>query len=82
MTVDPVSRGGGLGRRLFRSGLARMRQDFPVLDHAVLIVNEHWAGARAIYAAEGFIVTGRLEGFFKPESGPAGDAVIMERALD
>jgi ribosomal-protein-alanine N-acetyltransferase len=81
MTVAPSRRGTGLGRQLFRWGAGRLCRDFPALRRAVLIVNEQWSGARAIYAGEGFAETGRLPGFFRPDSGPAGDALVMERSL-
>ena len=81
MTVDPACRGSGLGRRLFGQAINHLCGDFPALRQAVLIVNEHWAGARAIYADAGFAVTGCLEGFFQPQVGPIGAAIMMERAL-
>lgn len=81
MTVAPGARGSGRGRALFRAGLKAMAADFPRLRQAVLIVNEHWAGARAIYRGEGFVETGRIAGFFRPQGGPVGDAVLMHRSL-
>jgi len=81
MTVAPEFRGGGRGRALFRAGLGRFRRSFPWVDEAVLIVNEHWAGARSIYRGEGFAETGLLPGFFRPDAGPRGDAVLMHRRL-
>lgn len=78
MTVEPGSRGAGRGRRLFRAGLDRMFTGFPRLRRAVLIVNEHWNGARAIYRSEGFWETGTIPGFFQPREGAVGAAVIMK----
>lgn len=79
MTVRPEYRGGGRGRALFRSALALLVSSFPNLRQAVLIVNEHWTGARQIYRTEGFAETDRLEGFFRPSGGPVGAAVVMVR---
>jgi len=81
MTVAPAVRGGGRGRDLFRTGLSRLGSEFPGLRSAVLIVNEHWASARRIYSAEGFLEVGRIPEFFQPLDQPFGDAVIMERKL-
>lgn len=81
MTVAPSFRGGGRGRALFRAGLDVCRQRFPALRQVVLIVNEHWLGARAIYESEGFGETGRLEGFFRPQGGPQGDALVLLRRI-
>lgn len=79
MTVVPHRRGGGRGRWLFRGALDALGRRFPRLETAVLIVNEHWHPARAIYAREGFVERGRLPGFFCPEGEPPADAVVMER---
>lgn len=81
MTVAPGARGAGRGRLLFRTCVTRMAEAFPRLRKAVLIVNEHWPGARAIYLSEGFVETGRVPAFFRPHAGPIGDAVVMERAI-
>ena len=81
MTVAPASRRSGTGRRLFQRGLERLSGEFPKLRTAVLIVNEHWTGARRIYETEGFQEAGWLPRFFRPTEGPEGDAVLMTRAL-
>ena len=80
MTVAPAFRGGGRGRTLFRRGLERMVADFPALRRVLLVVNEHWLGARAIYHSEGFVEVGRLRGFFRPLLGMEGDAIVMYNA--
>lgn len=79
MTVAPFLRGQGAGRRLFREGLAAMRARFGALEQAVLIVNEAWTGARAIYAGEGFTASGRLADFFHAEGEASQAAIVMER---
>jgi ribosomal protein S18 acetylase RimI-like enzyme len=81
MTVAPGQRGHGAGRTLFREGISAMRGRFPALERMVLMVNEVWAGARAIYAGEGFAERGRIEGFFRAEGDHPRAAIIMERAL-
>lgn len=81
MTVHPDHRGAGRGQRFFELALGQMLRDFPGLRRAELIVNEHWVGARTIYLRQGFVETGRLEAFFRPASGPVGDAIRMEKVL-
>lgn len=77
MTVAPANRGTGRGRALFRAGIDAMVTQYPGLRRAVLIVNEHWHGARRIYEAEGFQVTGGIPEFFRPDHGETGSALIM-----
>lgn len=80
MTVAPTCRGEGLGAWLLRGCLAQVRAACPQLRTALLLVNEHWTQARRIYAAEGFVTEGRLEGFFQPAEGPAQAGLVMRRA--
>lgn len=80
MTVAPGFRGNGAGRSLFCRGLMTLEASFPRVRRAVLIVNEHWTGARRIYTGEGFAEVGTLPGFFRPDGGPVGAAVVMVRA--
>jgi ribosomal protein S18 acetylase RimI-like enzyme len=79
MTVAPSHRGAGRGRDLFRAGVDHLTARFPAVLQAVLIVNEHWAGARRLYEAEGFGEVARLSGFFRPTQGPEGAALVMKR---
>lgn len=81
MTVSSGVRGGGWGGELFRRSLEWMKSSFPRLRSAVLIVNEHWTSAQAIYLRSGFQTAGRIERFFHPENSPSGAALIMEKAL-
>lgn len=81
MTVTPTCRGQGLGAWLLRGCLARVGAACTQLRTAVRLVNEGWTSARRIYAAEGFVVEGRLEGFFQPVEGPAQAGLVMRRSL-
>lgn len=78
--IDPDCRGGGYGRLLFRSALARAWTNFPALRAALLLVNEGWIAARRIYAGEGFAEIARFPGFFAPARGPAQAAIVMRLA--
>ncbi len=78
MTVAPALRGTGAGRALFQDGIACMTKAFPHLRHLVLIVNEAWAGARALYQAAGFDETGRLPDFFNARNDVPQAAIVME----
>jgi len=78
MTVAPDRR-GGVGRHLFARSLEYWRREFPGVRQVVLIVHEHWVAARRIYQTAGFEEVGRLPGFFRPEGGPVGTALILKK---
>jgi ribosomal-protein-alanine N-acetyltransferase len=77
MTVAPEYRGSGRGDLLFRAGLTALVRRFSRVTQGVLIVNEHWLGARRIYSQAGFGEVGRLVDFFRPTDGPRGDALVL-----
>ena len=79
MTVAPGLRGIGRGRNLFQAGVDHLTARFPTVRQTVLIVNEHWAGARRLYEAEGFQEVTRFSGFFHETQGPEGAALVMKR---
>jgi len=79
MTVAPPFRGGGTGRELFRRAVEQLLGEFPLVRRVVLVVNEHWAAARAVYGKEGFTEAGYLPRFFRPHEGPVGDAVVLKK---
>jgi len=79
MTVAPAFRGGGTGQELFRRAVERLLDEFPLVRRVVLVVNEHWPAARAVYRKEGFTEVGYLPGFFRPQEGPVGDAVVLKK---
>lgn len=81
MTIDPILRGGGVGARLFKSCLGRVLGQFAQLRSVVLLVNEHWRPARAIYVAAGFEEVARLAGFFSPDATAREDGIVMRRPV-
>lgn len=76
MVVDPDSRGMGLAQRLFGDSLACIRQQFPKVHSAILIVHPDWHAARRIYHSNAFVEIGTIKDYFA-----AGDtsthAVVM-----
>lgn len=81
MTIDPVLRGGGLGGWLFAECLGRVLGLYPQLRSVLLLVNEAWRPARAIYAAAGFEEVARLAGFFNPDGTLRQDGIVMRRPV-
>jgi GNAT superfamily N-acetyltransferase len=79
MTVDPDERRSGAGRFLLRETLSSMRERFPALRRAALLVNEAWPVAHRIYREDGFVVACRLPGFFRPENGAPQAGLVMEK---
>jgi len=82
MTVAPEARGSGRGRALFQRALHVLQAEFPAVRKALLIVNEHWTGARRLYGDAGFVEEVRLPEFFRPEGGPVGAAVVMKKETE
>ena len=72
-------RGRGIGKELFQSLQERIVNDFPSVTLQVLIVSENWTAARTLYSRKGFLETGYIDGFFKPEGLPSERAVIMKK---
>ena len=81
MTIAPAFRGQGLGAQLLRGGIGHVTSRFPQLSSAVLLVNETWARARAIYTEVGFCEIVRFERFFEPHAGVCEDGIVMRRFL-
>lgn len=77
----PECRGSGMGDRFFNDAVARIRLAFPGLTQSVLIVNESWVRARAIYKKRGYEECGIIPLFFKPEGDAPQSAIIMTGAL-
>lgn len=77
----PECRGSGMGDRFFNEAVARIRSAFPGLTQSVLIVNESWVRARAIYRKRGYEECGIIPLFFKPEGDAPQSAIIMTGAL-
>lgn len=81
MTIRPAFRGKGLGARLLAGGIAHVAAAFPQLTSAVLLVNETWGQARAIYEAAGFQEVVRFKRFFTPHGEASEDGLVMRRAI-
>lgn len=79
MTVDPGSRGAGLGSRLFNDGIRLIRGAAPGVLVEVLVVNELWTGARRIYEAAGFSAYGVIDSFFAKPDGTSSAGIAMRR---
>lgn len=77
----PECRGSGMGDRFFNEAAARIRSAFSGLTQSVLIVNEAWVRARAIYRKRGYEECGTIPLFFRPEGDAPQSAIIMTGAL-
>lgn len=81
MTLDPQTRGQGLGRPLMLESLRQLASGFPHLASALLLVNTAWPRARAIYESLGFVEVAHLPGFFAPTVHAREDGLVMRRPL-
>jgi ribosomal-protein-alanine N-acetyltransferase len=81
MGVLKSERGKGLGDLLFKTLLTSLKQSYPHLSSAVLIVSTDWQHAQKIYQKNGFQEIGRLENFFNPSSDLFFDAIIMRKEI-
>jgi ribosomal protein S18 acetylase RimI-like enzyme len=77
MTISPAFRGKGLGSQLFLGCIDRAATAYPQLTSALLLVNETWVQARAIYEAAGFREVVRFKNFFNPDGRPYEDGIVM-----
>jgi [ribosomal protein S18]-alanine N-acetyltransferase len=68
----------GIARQLVESWLVAVS---PQADTAFLEVAADNTAARALYAATGFVDAGRRSGYYKRESGPAVDALVLRCSL-
>lgn len=79
MTVSHEHRGHGLGHRLFNEAILRIGERYPGIESVLLLVNETWHGARAIYLKSGFVELQRLPGFFAGADGTRQDGIVMRK---
>jgi len=79
LAVDPGARRQGTGRRLVAAFLQAARTRGAA--RAFLEVAADNVAAVALYLQAGFTVCGRRRGYYHPASGPAVDALVMERVL-
>lgn len=77
----PECRGSGMGDRFFNEAVARIRSALPGITQSVLIVNESWVRARAIYKKRGYEECGIIPLFFRPEGDAPQSAIIMRGTL-
>lgn len=79
VAVDPGAQRRGLGKRLIRAMLARVRRDGA--RHCFLEVRASNIAAQALYAACGFLESGRRADYYRA-LGRREDALIYTRPLD
>jgi ribosomal protein S18 acetylase RimI-like enzyme len=77
MTISPAFRGKGLGSQLFVGCINRVVAAYPQLTSALLLVNETWVQARAIYEGAGFREVVRFKNFFSPDGMTHEDGIVM-----
>ena len=78
MVIDPACRGSGLAKRLFSESLAYIRNHFPIVRSAILIVHPEWLAARKVYVSNGFQEAETVAGYFATPAG-SSNALIMRR---
>lgn len=77
MAIDPLKRRYGIGGRLLAAALAEARRRGAMKVFLEVAVDN--PAARRLYAAAGFAVIGRRQGYYRPAGG---DALVMAAALD
>lgn len=81
MTISPSFRRRGLGSQLFLGCINRVAAAYPQLTSALLLVNETWVQARAIYEGAGFREVVRFKNFFNPDGMTQEDGIVMRCAI-
>ena len=79
IAVEPSAQGQGIGRRLlagFETTAAGASAEVAFLE-----VAQDNAPARALYAAAGWVESGRRRGYYARSNGVAVDAILMTKAL-
>ena len=80
MTVNQDFRGQGIGRELFNQSLNYFSNNFFNIKSSILLVNEHWKSAKAIYEQSGFKPLMILDNFFGSEATPS-HGIVMRKHL-
>jgi ribosomal-protein-alanine N-acetyltransferase len=79
VAVAPAARRRGAGRKLLEAAMAEAaRRAVSRLFLEVAVDNR---AALGLYAALGFIETGRRKAYYAREKGPAADALVLKRDL-
>lgn len=81
MVVDPARRSAGVGAQLLSACMHSAQAACPTLRSVVLMVNETWGSARALYARHGFVEMARFADFFSPAIGGRQAALILRKEL-
>jgi ribosomal-protein-alanine N-acetyltransferase len=76
MVVHPSHRGKRLGEQFVTTLMRQVKDKYPHITEAILIVNTLWVHAHSIYVRLGFVEVNRLIGFFSD-----GDAIVMTRSM-
>lgn len=81
MTVDPRTRGAGLGGRLLDECIGRCMNRHRGIHSALLLVSAAWPSARRIYERYGFRKILTLDGFFQSAGKRSTDGIVMRKDL-
>ncbi|MGL4982008.1 MAG: GNAT family N-acetyltransferase [Treponemataceae bacterium] len=80
MGILPEFRGSGLGVQFFTECMNFVTQENPSIQQQILLVNENWHPARAIYAKAGFTQVCVFENFFEA-AGKKSAGIVMKKRL-
>ncbi len=81
LAAAPEYRGRGYGETLLRALLGSVPASHPAVRSSVLLVGEHWTGARRIYERNGFAVIAEYPRFFGGTLEPERSALVMRKSL-
>jgi len=80
--VSKDKRGSGLGSMLFETLLGKMKEAYPKIISAVLVVSENWTGAHRIYKKNGFSEVYTIEAFMTPQYEKWSNGIVMRKKLN
>jgi ribosomal-protein-alanine N-acetyltransferase len=75
--IFPEYRKCGYGKLLFRELLHRVKVSFPLVVKGILLINEEWKHARALYANNGFHDAAVFDDFFISDNGIKTKGIVM-----
>lgn len=79
LAVDPAARRQGTGRDLLARFVALAHDRGAATAFLEVAANNH--AAVALYAAAGFVESGRRRGYYRQPDGPRIDALVMSRPV-